>query len=888
MPTRRFRSLSSIAPVVLIVCAVDAAHAADFVWIEGEAAQQHDMRRHGWYDSVTKDSLSGGEWLSHFASGEPPEARYDFDVEMSDTYAFWIRCNTVARPRLSYRLGRGEWAEVDLSRSVGSINIASDGKPDMRFIAWVNAGSVKLRKGPQTIRFRFDSKNQNHGAIDCFVFSRRPFRPRGVLKPGERSGRADEGFFAWEPDVDSFDAGALVDLRALNEDTAGQKGRVRRKGAGFVLGDGSSVRFWAANAGPGVWGLDDDAQVYLARRLAKCGVNMVRLHGSIYSSKDPTVDRGRLERLHHMVAALRDEGIYVALSFYFPLWFQMDGDRRTFMLLYFDKELQGYWKSWARALLETRNPYTKKPLGKDPAVAIVELVNEDSHFFWTFGTKNMASHRWRELKKLYGAWLVKKHGSLDAAVEAWGGARARDDGDAPGEGRMELFDAWSMTRDGVRANARRKARIEDQVRFLAENMRGFYARAKKFLRRECGYDGLVSCSNWRVADASLLDPLERWTYTAGDVMDHHGYFDHGHRGEASNWSVRPGHEFTSQSAFELRHNHPQPFVETDGYPHMISEIGWPMPNAYRAEATFFTSVWGSLQGLDGVFHFAIGGESWDEQVKKFPMSTPVTLGCFPAAAWIYRSGYVREAPVVVRDELDVDDLFALEGSEVWVRGAMDELRAAAIPAGETKTGPVSGIDPLTFWVGRVVRSFSGRSEDSFRRSMAEFIDRRAKKLRSATGEVSWDWGRGVATLDAPKAKGAAGFLGRAGKLELGGVTVEMKNDYGTVFVVALDDRPIASSRRILIQSMTIEQAYGFRATGKGNRSGRIEALGSAPWGVERFRARVTLELEGGGKPRVIACDEHGYPREREVRVSGRSARLAVTLDEASPYHVVVR
>ena len=45
-------------------------HAADFVWIEGESANEKSMRRHSWYDSVTRKSLSGGDWLSHFGSGE--------------------------------------------------------------------------------------------------------------------------------------------------------------------------------------------------------------------------------------------------------------------------------------------------------------------------------------------------------------------------------------------------------------------------------------------------------------------------------------------------------------------------------------------------------------------------------------------------------------------------------------------------------------------------------------------------------------------------------------------------------------------------------------------------------------------------------------------------
>jgi hypothetical protein len=756
----------------------------------------------------------------------------------------------------------------------------------MRFIAWVNAGSVRLERGSTTIRFRFHSENNNHGAIDCFLLSPHPFRPRGRLKPGQRTGRANPGFFAWEPPSDPFSDEALVDLSGLNEATAGRAGRVRAKANHFVLGDGTQVKFWAANAGPGIWGLDHESHEYLAKRLAKAGVNMVRLHGAIFGSRSRAVNRKRLDDLQHLVAALKNEGIYTALSFFFPLWFTLDENHRPFMVLFFDPEMQKLYYRWADALLTTPNPYTKLPLGKDPAVAIVEIVNEDSHFFWTFGKKNTTARRWKTLTTLYGAWLKQKYESLEKAVAAWGGIRERTDD--PGAGAMELYGAWEMTAQGLKAHAGKKARISDQVQFLTENMRTFYEKTIRYFRARCGYEGLVSCGNWHVADASLLDALERYCYTAGDVIDRHGYFDHDHTGEAASWSVRPGHEFSSHSALSLRHANPLPYVETDGYPHIISEVGWPMPNMYRAEFTFLTSAYGSLQGLDGVFNFSIGSAGWDQSISKFPMNTPATLGCFPAAALIYRRGYVREAPTLVMDHLALEDLYQLKGTAVAVSGAFDQFRAASIPAGEQRRGVVAGIDPLTFYVGRVARSFTGKPDSSYQRSVAAYIDRGAGTVRSATEELTLDYGRGLVTMNTPKAQGAAGFLGRVGKVKLSAVTVDMRNEYGSVTVVALDDEPLADSRNILIQAMTIEQFHGFKASGPGNLSGRIERVGSAPIGVEKYRATVTLNLRGKRPERVVACDEHAYPRDGAVKVSGAAGACTITLDEASPYHVVLR
>ena len=870
----------------VLMTATAALSAADYIWVEGESSTRHTMRQHSWYDNVTRDSLSGEQWLSHFAGGTPPEAEFQFEVPEEGEYYFWIRANSVARPRLSYQLAPGDWVEVDLTQAIENLNIATDGKPDMRFISWNDAGKVRLARGRQTVRFKFHSANENHGGLDCFVFSKKPFRPRGALKPGERSGKANPGYFAWEPDVDDFNASALIDLAHLNEETAGENGYVRAVGNDFVLGDGRKVKFWAANVGPALSALDHSSHVYLAKNLAKRGVNLVRLHGGIYGQRDPAVDLQRVDDLHHMVWALRQEGIYVKLSFYFPLWFYLDGDRRPFMLLFFDGEMQDIYFHWADKLLNTPNPYTGVPLGKDPGVAIVEVVNEDSHFFWTFGKKNMAEHRWRTFTGLYGQWLNGRYGSLDRAVAAWGGVR--ETGDDPAAGRMELYGAWEMTTDGIRANPRKRKRVGDQVRFLTENMRGFYQRTADFFRNRCGYGGLVSASNWHTADARMLDALERYCYTAGDVIDHHGYYDHNHEGENASWSVRPGQKFQSQSALHLRDGNPLPYVETDGYPHITSEIGWPMPNVYRAEAAFLTAAYGSLWGLDGIVHFAVGSPGWDQSVRKFPLSNPVALGSYFAAALVYRRQYVREAPTVVMDNLRLEDLYEMKGTAVHVGAALDQLRAAQIPAGRRRQGAIQGIDPLTFYVGRVARRFEGNPQESTLVSMSPYIDRSAKTIKSVTGQLEWDYGVGLATINAPKVQGAAGFLGKHGVVDLDAVAIDMKNDYGTVMVVAMDDRPLADSEKILVQCMTIDQLDGWQSSAPGGMGGTIRNVGSAPWGVQRFNVSITLRLNGNRPTAVTACDENGYATSKVVQTEGRAGRFIVRIDERTAYTVIER
>src|SRR5579862_2748047 len=86
------------------------------------------------------------------------------------------------------------------------------------------------------------------------------------------------GRWAFNPPRDRFSTSALVDLRSLNERTAGESGFVRRTSEGdFALGSGKLVRFWAVDEY--VQNVDgEDAVAHKARWLAKRGVNMVRVH----------------------------------------------------------------------------------------------------------------------------------------------------------------------------------------------------------------------------------------------------------------------------------------------------------------------------------------------------------------------------------------------------------------------------------------------------------------------------------------------------------------------------------------------------------------------------------------------------------------------------------
>ena len=649
---------------IVAVWMASAAYAQpDYIWWEGESPANTNFPDHSAFSPTNPQEvakLSGGQWLSdHRERGaDQPAAfaEYDVSVEKAGRYHLWAR--------KFWKHGPFRWRFDDQPWQSCGRDVALADSVTLRthvVANWVYLGQANLPAGKRRFRFELlaEAGQKQTSAFDCFVLTAGVFVPNGKLKPGEKFDRADEGFFAWEPGIDSF-AESPIDLRYLNEQRAGIHGRLRAKGEGLVTGDGKPVRLWGVNVNASNAGQTRASIDYLARKLAKMGVNAVRYHGPLFDSADVMkLDAKKLDDLHYLIHAMAQQGIYTKVSFYFPLWFDIKpeygiegydtiGNKRPFGLLFFDPRMQAIHRSWLRQLLATPNPYSGQPIGKDPAVAIIEIVNEDSLLFWTFSKKNIPKVHWQRLEAMFAKSIGKP------------------------AGQAKLREAWFMTGAGYASQSRSaQAEIRRQVRFLVELQRRFYADTAKFMRDDCGYPGLISASNWKTADERMLGALERYTYTAGDVIDRHGSFGGRHEGEGSHYSVRVGHRYEDRAGVK----HPMELPITDqqiaGRPHIISEVGWPNPNVYRGEATALGAAYLSLQGIDGVFWFAVGSNLLDDrQITKFAVSDPATAWTFTANALIYRKAYVSEAPVVVRETLALDDLYALRGSAAVMAEAL--------------------------------------------------------------------------------------------------------------------------------------------------------------------------------------------------------------------------
>jgi hypothetical protein len=896
--TRRLPTVLLFA-ALLAVWAGQAAAAADFIWVEGESPQSQTMTRHPWwYDKVKKDQLSGGDFISNWNDKQPGEATYAFQATAGGEYVFWVRANPVGT-KLSYRLDGGAWQLIDMSSPQDNVNLAEDDKPDLRFMAWIRVGAVHLARGAHSITFKMHSANSNHGMLDCFVFAGGPFLPDGTRKPGEKSaasGIGAEDRWAFKPPRDEFSPQSLLDLRGLNEKFAGQHGFVTRSedGNDFAFADGTPVRFWAVNDGA----LDKNLPRH-ARFLAKRGINMVRF----FSNLTPTgsdlmeTDHADRDKFWKGVAAMKKEGIYVTYSPYWagparvkPSMGVLDtGGSGNWGLLFIDKKLQAAYRHWMKQVLAETNPYTGIPLAKDPTLAIIEIQNEDSLLFWT--TQGIKGTAKQELCRQFAEFLTTKYGSLEKARQAWGDAGGGDAPAAFARGEAPLYLIWNLTQHGGSEGQQKRA--ADQMQFFTETMRAFNKMIGDYLKKELGCKQLVNAGNWRTADNVTMLDAERFSYSANEVMAVNRYYGGAHEGKNNGWAIANGDRFTDDCVMLRPREMPLTLKQVDGFPMIVTESSWVPPQGYQSEGPLLVAAYQSLTGIDAYYWFATGEEDWRNPGSangfmpsegKWVCATPMLMGQWPAAALMYRLGYIRQGEPVVYEQRPLEDLWRRRMPIIAEDAGYDPNRDKANMSKESNVK--DGVNPLAYLVGPVVVKYGGDPSKSRVIDLSPYILEDRKVIRSVTGQLYMDYGRGLCAVNAPKAQGVTGFLKKGGPIRCADVEIQSGNDYATVLVVAMDNKPLRNSGKILVQVGTTERPLGWktRPAQVNHRAGEeVVSFGHAPWMI--VNGDVTIALRNTKVTTAHVLDANGMPV-KEVPLTASAGRKTLKFPADALYVVL--
>ncbi len=212
-------------------------------------------------------------------------------------------------------------------------------------------------------------------------------------------------------------------------------------GAGFVtvkdgrLFEGSKrFRIFGVNiAFGGNFPTHADAEK-VAARMAKFGINCVRFHhmdmkaapDGIWSADMATLDPGQLDKLDYFIAQLKKNGIYADLNLHvsrsypgMPRWAGMADFFKGVDNFY--PPLIAMQRDYARRLLTHVNPYTGTAYIDEPAVALIEINNENGLINeWSNGSlDNMPDPCRAEFQGSWNGWLQAKYRTRDALAAAW-------------------------------------------------------------------------------------------------------------------------------------------------------------------------------------------------------------------------------------------------------------------------------------------------------------------------------------------------------------------------------------------------------------------------------------------------------------------------------------
>lgn len=223
---------------------------------------------------------------------------------------------------------------------------------------------------------------------------------------------------------------------------AGKFGPIHAAADGHLYAGDQRIRFFGVNLCFGAnFPPKEDAEK-IAARLAKFGINLVRLHhldmmrfpeGILKRQVANTreLDPEALDRLDYLVAQLRRQGIYVNVNLLVDRTFsahdglpkeieQVDKQVRRVLGCFYEPCL-ALEKEYARKLLAHRNTYTGLSYAEDPAVAFVEINNENGllHAWLSGALDRLPEVFLRELQSRWNGWLKRRYGSSERLRLTW-------------------------------------------------------------------------------------------------------------------------------------------------------------------------------------------------------------------------------------------------------------------------------------------------------------------------------------------------------------------------------------------------------------------------------------------------------------------------------------
>lgn len=659
--------------------------------------------------------------------------------------------------------------------------------------------------------------------------------------------------------------GGLVKASFLLEAPAGKHGFIQARGGHLVTGKGKRFRIWGVNFTANATAPAKEDAPVVAAHLARFGINCVRFHfldrtapaGIVDAGRNDTraLDPVRLDRLDFFIAHLKRRGIYTDLNLNVGRSYKPGDGVRDFELLgfakaltYFDPRLLDLQREYARQLLTHRNPYTGKEYRNEPAVALVELVNENSI------VESWVSNRLlgKATRKNPGTWTdipASYEQALTAKYHEW----LKKRGLAPvARLRREEF---------ASADARR---FRNEAEFYMEIEEQYFQSFNEFLKKDVGVHSLVlgtSDHNHGISGYPLLRSTSRL-----DVVDGHVYWQHPRYTEDPKTGRRTGFQIgNTPMVDDPAHSTPVQLSRSAvaGKPYTVSEVNHPFPAEYACEGIPILGAYAAFQDWDGIFWYTFEHKDPAEWTPRQPghfelRPDPVKMSQIAAGAIAFLRGDISPARSTVSRSYTLEQV-------------RESLRLPRQEAPYFTPG-----FPLTLPLQHAVRigSFDGPPTARFDASAAE-------PIVSDTGQLTWR--KGLVTIDSERTQAVVGFNKGAGTRNL---SVEAEPAFSAVSITSLDGAPIARSRRLLLTTGARVANTGMKFDEKRRT---LLDWGTAPTVIEPVTGTVILRgLRRGAAVEAVPLDSAGAALDKPVAAAKTGDGWRIPVGRAATPWFLVR
>ncbi|HEU4719921.1 MAG TPA: hypothetical protein VFS59_01055 [Gemmatimonadaceae bacterium] len=605
-----------------------------------------------------------------------------------------------------------------------------------------------------------------------------------------------------------------LDLSFLLDAPAGRHGFVRVRDGHLARGDGERLRLWGIHLtdwsrGSVLLPPKEDAPMW-ASTLARYGINCVRLHfidldaprGLIAAGSDSrSFDPQQLDRLDFLVAELKKRGIYIDLNLNVGRSYRSgdsvpDFDRIRWakgMTLY-DPRLIALQKEYARKILTHVNPYTGVAYRDEPAIAIVEILNENA--VWVGFTA--PSYYDAQLTALYNDWLAT---NLSAAELA----RLREITGVPAGAPVPRL-------KGTQVGSAPKERFIAESRFIVDVETRFYTGMASYLRDSLGVRVPITATADHGHSSSSYPML--MSLAKLDVVDGHVYWQH--PGAPPPVNTPMVNDPLRSTVVQLSR------TAVAGKPYTVSEFNHPFPNDWAAEGIPIAAAYGAFQDWDAIMVYTFEPKrdpTWKSYVgDPFDVSLdPVRMTQMATGALAFLRGDVRPARRVVTRSYARDQAF----------------ESRRLPRTEqpyfTPGFPLAL--PLTHGVR--ISSLEGAPTASH-----PALD--TTSIVTDTRELTWrrlGGAKGMVTQETDRTQALIGFLTAHRAVSVRNLAADVRNPFASIVLSSMDGRPIASAARLLVTAGARVSNTGLRWNAEGTR---VAQQGGPPSLIEPVTGTITL------------------------------------------------